>query len=97
MMPLIEHLRFYCLSVIEEDPVVPCDATQLRLQILISMDEKIPKKLEVNKQVIPGLYFILDGRFYLINHTLISKISFPQKTNGSTEPPSAFIGKLTLM
>ena len=61
------------------------------------MDEKLEKKSEAHKQSVPGLYFILDGQSYIVNHTLISKISFPQNSNGGLEPPSALIGNSTFI
>ena len=79
-------------TILAEQLLAPSDATQLRLQILISLDDRTDDQAIRKQQVVPGLYFILDGQAYIVNHTLISKISFPQHSSGSQEPPSACIG-----
>ena len=68
------------------------DGTQLLLEVLLSLDENSDRVTESNREPAPGLYFVIDSQFYVVNHTLISKISVPNNANGVTEPPSAFLG-----
>lgn len=70
-----------------------CDATQLHLQVLLSLDENSDRDADSKRESAPGLYFVIDRQSYVVNHTLISKISVPNNSSGSIEPPSAFIGK----
>lgn len=65
---------------------------RLHLQVLLSLQDDSEKKSENAEMSASGLFFILDGLSYLVNHTLISKISIPEKSNKAAEPPSAILG-----
>lgn len=70
----------------------PRGPARLHLQVLLSLQEDSERKSESAEKSASGLYFILDGLSYLVNHTLISKISIPEKSNKAAEPPSAILG-----
>lgn len=68
------------------------DSTQLLLEVLIAVDKDLERSAIARHTSAPGLYFILDGVYYIVNHTHICNISVPQISTNGEEPPSAFLG-----
>lgn len=73
------------------------DSTQLLLEVLIAVDNDLERSAKGRHTSAPGLYFILDGVYYIVNHTHICNISVPQISANGEEPPSAFIGDETIL
>ena len=90
------HDEFYQIIAGDGHHASPDDATQLDLQVLLCLCEEAENKSEGEQQSVPALFFVLDGQSYIVNHTLISRISFPQTFSGSSEPPSAYLGDLAI-
>ena len=70
------------------------DSTQLLLEVLIAVDKDLERSAIARHTSAPGLYFILDGVYYIVNHTHICNISVPQISTNGEEPPSAFLGNV---
>jgi hypothetical protein len=65
--------------------------------VLIAVDNDLERSAMGRHTSAPGLYFILDGVYYIVNHTHICNISVPQISANGEEPPSAFIGDHSIL
>lgn len=65
--------------------------------MLIAVDNDLERSAMGRHTSAPGLYFILDGVYYIVNHTHICNISVPQISANGEEPPSAFIGNHSVL
>ena len=80
----------------ENSTTAAADATMLQFQVLVSIDE-------VERKHPSALYFVFNGKCYLVNHTLLQKITTPflpagtasssssSKSAAAAQPPSARI------
>jgi hypothetical protein len=76
------------LTFFKVDPKNPfSDSTQMKLEMFLAINEVKGNDVGINS----GLFFYFDDACYFVNHTLITKMSFPKSLARKGEPPSAFI------